>query len=196
MAYAKTTWNSGAAPGVDAAELNNLETQYDQVFTDIQHLDVGGRTADDHHDQSHPDSDHSDLQVVVKAADETVNNNNTVQNDDHLLFTVVTNAVYLVTMHLHYTSPTGTPNFRHQMVGPAGTTTDGIAMLDPNIVKSYTEVASSTLNPGINHLIVLQAIVRSGGTGGTVNFKWAQQTATSEDTKLLEGSTMIVRKVA
>ena len=31
MAYTKTTWVSGAAPGIDADELNNLETQYDEI---------------------------------------------------------------------------------------------------------------------------------------------------------------------
>lgn len=31
MAYNKTTWNEGIAPGISAANLNNLETQYDEV---------------------------------------------------------------------------------------------------------------------------------------------------------------------
>lgn len=34
MAYIKnTTWVHGAAPGIDAAALNNLETQYDEAVT-------------------------------------------------------------------------------------------------------------------------------------------------------------------
>jgi hypothetical protein len=32
MAYSKTTWNAGVAPGISAANLNNLETQYDEVL--------------------------------------------------------------------------------------------------------------------------------------------------------------------
>lgn len=35
MAYAKTTWNAGAAPGISAARLNHLETQYDAVKTEL-----------------------------------------------------------------------------------------------------------------------------------------------------------------
>jgi hypothetical protein len=33
--YTKTTWNSGAAPGIDADKLNNLETQYDCAKDDL-----------------------------------------------------------------------------------------------------------------------------------------------------------------
>lgn len=33
--YTKTTWNSGAAPGISAANLNNLETQYDCAKDDL-----------------------------------------------------------------------------------------------------------------------------------------------------------------
>ena len=39
MAYVKTTWNAGVAPGISAANLNNLETQYDTAVADI----VAGR---------------------------------------------------------------------------------------------------------------------------------------------------------
>lgn len=34
MAYTKTVWVSGLAPGIDAAELNNLETQYESALAD------------------------------------------------------------------------------------------------------------------------------------------------------------------
>lgn len=39
MAYTKTTWNEGAAPGISAANLNHLETQYDEVKTELQKAD-------------------------------------------------------------------------------------------------------------------------------------------------------------
>lgn len=35
MPYAKTNWNPGAAPGISAANLNNLETQYESAVADI-----------------------------------------------------------------------------------------------------------------------------------------------------------------
>jgi len=34
MAYTKTTWVAGGAPGISAANLNNLETQYDDAMAD------------------------------------------------------------------------------------------------------------------------------------------------------------------
>lgn len=36
MPYTKTTWNSGTAPGVDAPELNNLETQYTEATLSLE----------------------------------------------------------------------------------------------------------------------------------------------------------------
>jgi hypothetical protein len=38
MPYTKTTWNEGAAPGISAAELNRMETQYDES---VQSYPVG-----------------------------------------------------------------------------------------------------------------------------------------------------------
>ena len=38
MPYTKTTWNAGAAPGISAANLNNLETQYDAAAADLAAL--------------------------------------------------------------------------------------------------------------------------------------------------------------
>lgn len=35
MPYIKTTWNEGAAPGISAANLNNLETQYDAAVAEL-----------------------------------------------------------------------------------------------------------------------------------------------------------------
>lgn len=35
MAYSKTTWVAGGAPGISAANLNKLETQYDEVKTEL-----------------------------------------------------------------------------------------------------------------------------------------------------------------
>jgi hypothetical protein len=35
MAYTKTSWVDGGAPAITAAKLNNLETQYDEVFNTI-----------------------------------------------------------------------------------------------------------------------------------------------------------------
>ena len=34
MAYSKTTWVNGTTPAINATNLNNLETQYDEAMTD------------------------------------------------------------------------------------------------------------------------------------------------------------------
>ncbi|AFK87410.1 MULTISPECIES: hypothetical protein [Thermoanaerobacterium] len=39
MAYTKTVWNDSAAPGISAPNLNHLESQYDEVKTELQKTD-------------------------------------------------------------------------------------------------------------------------------------------------------------
>ena len=46
------------------------------------------------------------LQYITKTADETVNSNATLQNDDHLVLPVVANAVYTFALDLYMTEAT------------------------------------------------------------------------------------------
>ena len=46
MAYVKTTWVSGVAPPISAANLNNLETQYDEAIAAAAVTREGGNISE------------------------------------------------------------------------------------------------------------------------------------------------------
>ncbi len=154
------------------------------------------------------------LLVAVKTGDETVNNSDVLQNDDHLSFAVAASGIYLVDLYLLTSSVSATPDFKWDWTVPAGATYYWGNTADPsdssdgtlggwgqrNISSgSAAALSSGTLTHGSGsnvpkgvHLI---AIVIVGGTAGTAQFRWSQNSATSEDTKLLIGSCIIAVKV-
>ena len=200
MAFTPTVWTNGAPPGISKAELDKLGSQYAQVFTDITHADLGGVTTDQHHPQSHAVSDHSDIIVASKAADETVNND-TLQNDDDLVFAVGVNENWVVDLYLFYTS-TAVADFKFKFSVPAGCELEGI-VIDQFHAGSNTDnfnegdtVACGTAGATTEVYMQIHATVRVAGTAGNVQFQWAQDTTEATDTKLKEGSALVARKVS
>ncbi len=200
MAYAKVgPWVNGAPPALSATNLDQVETQYDQVFTDIVHGDLGGVTTDQHHAQTHDVSDHSDIIVAVKASDETVNNN-TLQNDDDLLFAVGVNEEWLVEVYLLTISGT-TPDFKFAWALPAGATADG-EVYEPaegapfgfQVVHDSTAVTAS--GAGALRAFKMWSVILVGGNAGNVQLQWAQNTTDAGDTKMLTGSCLIARRLS
>lgn len=133
---------------------------------------------------------------VPKGADETVNNSNTLQNDDALLFTAVANTVYRVRLVIRYNSG-GTPDIKFAWSLPAGATivrasvgynTAATATLTIS-ASSAAHVAGAT-GPGNDDIYVEDAIITVAGTAGACTVQWAQNTADASDTKVLEGSSL------
>ncbi len=145
--------------------------------------------------------------LIVKTADETVNNSVTLQNDDELSFTATANKTYLVDLYLllnggitadykfAWSLPSGAWYWGAEAEGGGG----GISIYwVPKDVSagSMAAISSSTLSvsgsantPQGLHLTTTIAI---GGSGGTVNLQWAQNTQTVADTKVLAKSVMRV----
>ena len=59
------------------------------------------------------------LTIVRKTADETVNNSDTLQNDDHLLFAVAANKVWEFSIVV-YMVTLAASDFQWNLTGPAG----------------------------------------------------------------------------
>jgi hypothetical protein len=151
--------------------------------------------------------------IVRKTADETVNNSATLQNDDDLLLAIAANEVWLVELYLLQKSPSTTADFKMGWAYPAGCS---IYWGVPNLNTTYgtggqywlTVVAAGTIGAILTEAstlaaaslngtqgIHITAIVINGATAGTLNFQWAQNTATAEDTKVLANSCLIAHKL-
>jgi len=135
------------------------------------------------------------FRIVVKAADEDVNNSAALQNDDELKLTVSANEVYHIEMMILATSATATPDINSHWTVPAGASITGFAHSMDVTAGTYAgqQVAAAGSNAfavtGGNTWPIFETLTYfGGGTGGTVQWQWAQNAATAELTTVKAGS--------
>lgn len=134
--------------------------------------------------------------VVRKAADETVNNTSTLQNDDELSFPIAANETWVGSVTVFATGNT-TADIRFGMTGPAGSTivsgSHGQRTADTLVESSTSSFhgADAAVRPYVFHFSVV-----NGATAGTMTFQFAQATATPADTTVKAGSFLEARKMA
>lgn len=142
------------------------------------------------------------IQVVYKAADQTVNNSTTLVNDTHLKFTAVAGQNYVFDMNLVLTCTSATPELLMGFSFPAGTLACSTVGLDlavtsnngaarmPGVVSATTGVAALTVaTPSVVTGVLVRGTFKCT-TGGTVNFMWAQSVATAVATTINQGSSL------
>lgn len=135
--------------------------------------------------------------TIVKTADETITNDNTLNNDADLQFTTTANTNYMIRGVIAYQSH-ATPDWQWDLAH-SGTTTDylnsgwrqqdsGTAL--SNILGDATAGSGNTQTTSTNALNIFNfwAFLRVGASGGTVNFQWAQNTSDGNNTTVYAGS--------
>jgi len=134
--------------------------------------------------------------LAFKSADETVNNNTTLQNDDHLFFTVGTTDVWALNACLVCTDSTGTAaDIKVAFTLPAS----GVMRLMSVTLNAAATVTAQRWDTSgvatdlatsntVTNVHFLSGTYIGGGTGGTFQMQWAQNTLTVTDTKILKGS--------
>ena len=150
--------------------------------------------------------------IVVKTADQTVNNSAVLVNDNHLFKAIGANEIWLLDLYLLQKSVSvdsdfkagwsypvgcliywGVPRFQATNVmgvwscGKAAASTIGIYR-----ETNTQDIASNNITTGL-HLI---AIVVNGANAGNVNFMWAQNVAIVENTKVLANSVLTAQQLA
>lgn len=131
---------------------------------------------------------------AVKAADETVNNSTTLQDDDALSLSLPASATFHVTALILYESTT-TADFSSGFVLPAGAT--GVVWFSGFNTSGVTSTLANQAwagafshggsGAGTLRVIWFDGIVRTDGAG-TFKYQWAQATQEVSDTKVLAGS--------
>ena len=148
--------------------------------------------------------------VVRKTADETVNNSATLQNDDHLLFAIGSNEVWVVMFHLFVSAASATPDIKIALSLPSGATSamgiigqaTGTTGTEADAkIQSFTS-ATTALSVGVpadstsNTFVLYSAHIANGSTAGNVQLQWAQSTANASDSKIRTGSFLVADRVA
>lgn len=138
---------------------------------------------------------------AVKTADETVASSTTLQDDDHLSLAVGTNEVWAVEFYLS-TLCFGSVGFRYAFTGPAGMTgrMNSVAYDDGQVVsvQSSTNLTSALLHTTVSNMdrVRVTLLLRTAGTAGTLQFKWAQETSGVGDCTIFADSYMIAHQVS
>lgn len=117
--------------------------------------------------------------IAVKSADETVNNSNTLQNDDHLALAVESDRSYLfelvaqvsqvsaVNIECDFTIPAGASGWYCNNNGPA-------ADVGWQADSALTNNAVIDIVSG-RKAVILKGYLLMGTTAGTLQWRWAQE---------------------
>lgn len=130
-----------------------------------------------------------------KTSDETLNNNDSLQDDNDLTFSVTANKNYAVWGTLLIDSGT-TPDFKHQWSLPASATADMTSSTAVDDVLPFNESDPGFATgggAGTPTPLTFTGTITVQGNAGTAVIQWAQNTADGSDTKVLEGSWLAYR---
>ena len=142
-------------------------------------------------------SGYKDIKLIRKTADEVLNNDNTLQNDDELIVPVLANEVYFFIASVRFKSATAA-DFKMGWSVPSGTTmywhsqalwygvgvgsSPGAGMVETD---SYARGGGGvTVETGF----MVFGMIHVGATAGNVVLQWAQNTADSSDITVMANS--------
>lgn len=136
------------------------------------------------------------MSLIVKEANETVNNSNALQNDDELLFAVAANEVWQFEGVLFVSSNT-TPDFKLTFTGPTGAVGGWGAIINTNSASATAQNAAGAVLGSADNLTTsgtfIETIrfwggIHNGANAGNLTLQWAQNTANASNTIVYAGS--------
>ena len=143
----------------------------------------------------------SDKVVAYKTANESVTSSTTLQNDDHLLFAVAANEVWVARFYLIGNAAT-TGDVKIAWTVPAGATLlwnahglgEGVTSIEGahKFAGSSSSGAAQTFGgSGFTFGIHGSIYVANGSTAGNVQLQWAQGTSSGTATTMFAGSHLV-----
>lgn len=139
--------------------------------------------------------------AVRKSADETLNNNATMQDDNELLLALGANETWVGRV-VAFLDGSQVADFKVDLTVPAGATITYGAhharAADTVMVSTGIATAGDVDLTAINAVTVLKVefSVANGSTAGNLNFRWAQNAATAADSTVKAGSYIEAHRIA
>lgn len=138
--------------------------------------------------------------VVQKTANETIQSDNSLNNDSALTFSMLANTKYAIKIRV-FSSTSAAADFQTAITGPASPTRVqflNIYMADVGAFaaqsfsdSSYTSNSLSLVaGSNQNYVLKYDIIVHNGANAGTFAYQWAQVTSNASDTTVYAGSTL------
>lgn len=140
--------------------------------------------------------------LAYKSADETVNNSSTLQNDNHLVISVVANAAYTVDLYAIYNS-NSTANLKVDYTMPAGAALSQMVFISGGTLSAIQHGVSLGTVGAVNGIAGISAdtglqmhgVLTTGGTSGNLTFRWAQNVANASNTIMRTGSYLRAQRI-
>ena len=130
--------------------------------------------------------------TLRKTADETVNNSVTLQNDDHLVTATLPASSAWAFDLLLVTVSSAVADFKFMFTGPAGTIFNLAFLVGGTTYEGGTLTEGSTAGfvsgNGGEVPVWIRGTLTLGGTAGTLQLQWAQNTAEVSNTVVQLGS--------
>jgi hypothetical protein len=139
--------------------------------------------------------------LAVKTVDETVTSSTVLQNDDHLFFSIGSSETWFVRAGLWMVDPSAAADVKFAFVLPAsGTILMSSIIVDSSSSLNLRHITTSggTMSfDGIaaGYFGTFEGMVATGGTAGTVQMQWAQNTSNGTGTTLKKGSFLMGAKM-
>ena len=185
-----------------------LASQYNNLRTDVVNITTGH----DHDGSDSKSMSASDLLgrvLIRKPSNEVVDNSTTLQNDDDFAFSVGVNEVWIghMMLLLDDESGTGTPGIKLDWSLPSGATFSTYSGYYDNSADSVASVQDSQdFSPFYARSVLIDSgptfdwirvdfILVIGGTAGTAQLQWAQNSANVNGTVIQVNSYLVAQRV-
>jgi len=135
------------------------------------------------------------ITIVVKTADEIVNNSATLQNDDELFLPVKANTRYYCEAYLKVTSGS-TPDIDVTFTVPSGAT-GGHGVPTVNNASAFIAFGTAKMfgTDGTAQSLIFYALLTTSSTTGNIQLQWAQDTANVSNTTVHDNSCLILYEI-
>jgi len=130
---------------------------------------------------------------AVKSADETLDTDTTLQNDDDLLLALSANKVYHIQILLFVNSPSAA-NFKMQFTLPSGASgimVNGDWQWASLVITQSVTTADTVTTTGNDQCIASYMTVTTTGTPGNITLQWAQNISDGGTTTVKAGSMLV-----
>ena len=143
--------------------------------------------------------------AIRKLGNETINNSSTLQNDDHLVAAVEANKSYAFLLSVAF-APLAASDFKMDFAIPSGASGTKIlnAFWTDGSVSATWSTGHTALATDVPLLLssgtplaafIMSGIVVVDSTAGNLQFRWAQNSAASEDTTVKQDSFLLIWEV-
>lgn len=137
--------------------------------------------------------------VVLKPSSESVSNNATLQNDDHLFAALLPNARYRIAGHVFINAPV-TPQIKLAWTWPVSATAK---IFMGNLTNQLTNNFLFTTSGGSvgfagsasDAVLMLRGYIVTGANGGNLQFQWSQNVSNASPTVVQVGSALELVRV-